>query len=252
MTGNPVSVSVLALAGFLGGVGWGTSGGAAWAQASGAVGGDLGAQRIGIGDAPPHKINSADAAQVFYFDIPAQSLDAGLSRFSMISGRSALYSSLLVARKMGRAVRGSYTPLAALQRLVEGTGLDIEEVNAGDVVALVLKPGKPSMPPDAASPLADKTRQLGYDGVVQAGITQAICANPRTALAGYRALLQFRVSPDGHVSAAELLVSTGDKIRDRMLLDALGHVQILPPPAELRQPMTMLILPGQNRRPICN
>ncbi|WP_430869674.1 TonB family protein [Cupriavidus basilensis] len=194
-----------------------------------------------------------EPVQLFNFDIPAQPLDSALDQFSATSGRSALVSSLLVAGRTASPVRGRYTSVAALRLLIEDTGLEAEEVSAGSVVALVLKPAGPQALAAAAAARSSKERLASYDGLVQASIWRAICANPRTGASGYRALLQFQVDPGGRIRSARVLSTSGNKGRDTTLLEVLHRVRISqPPPMDLPQPLLMLILPGQIDGPACD
>lgn len=66
---------------------------------------------------------------VIDFDIPAGDLSVALERFSTQSGIQAMYRQDLVAGKRAPMVKGSYSPSAALSRLLGGTGLSSERVN---------------------------------------------------------------------------------------------------------------------------
>ncbi|MCD9026701.1 TonB-dependent receptor [Luteimonas sp. BDR2-5] len=80
------------------------------------------------------------------FDIPSGDLAGALERFSTQSGIQLLYRNDLVAGKRARAVTGVLTPGAALQRLLEGSGVETEQTNE---TTFVLKP--------AATPAAAQT-----------------------------------------------------------------------------------------------
>jgi hypothetical protein len=191
--------------------------------------------------------NSAEAQ--FDFDLPAQPLAAALNTFADVSGRAALFSSTLVAGRTASPVQGRFTPRDALQRLLEGTGLAMEEVSAGRVNAFVLKP----LSPQAQAASTARARLERYDGLVQARVWDALCADPRTAQGDYRSLLRFRVDPAGRVHRAQLLGSTGDTRRDAVLVATLERVRIdRPPPPDMKQPLAMLILPAQAGGPSCD
>lgn len=63
------------------------------------------------------------------FNIPAGDLSVALERFSTQSGIQAMYRQNLVTGKRAPAVSGSFSPAAALTRLLAGTGLASERVN---------------------------------------------------------------------------------------------------------------------------
>lgn len=188
-------------------------------------------------------------APSFEFDLPAQPLALALDRFADLTGRAALFSSTLVAGRTSSAVRGHLAPLAALQALLQGTGLEAEEVSAGRVAALVLKPAGPSSPAPVA---ASRAGQENYDSLIQARVWEALCAAPLTAQGGYRSLLRFRIDAAGRVQRAQLLGGSGDARRDLLLVEALERVRIgRAPPPQMPQPVIMLILPEQGGTPAC-
>ena len=198
-------------------------------------------------------VSSRAARLLVEFDIPALPLATALDRFAIASGRSALFSSTLVEGRTASPVRGRYAPPDALRRLLDGTGLMVEEVITGQFVALVVKLASPQALASAAvERAAAQDRLLAYDSLLQARMWAAICADPQTARQDYQSLLRFEVDPVGRVARAQLLGTTGDRRRDAALVSALHRVQIgRPPPPELVQPVTLLILPPQDGGPAC-
>lgn len=200
-------------------------------------------------DDPRVTLSSSNPAEPqFDFDLPAQPLASALNRFADVSGRAALFSSTLVAGRTASPVQGRLAPREALQRLLEGTGLAMEEVGAGRVNAFVLKP----LGAQAQAAANARARLERYDGMVQARVWDALCADARTAQGDYRSLLRFRVDAAGRVHRAQLLGSTGDTRRDAVLVATLERVRIdRPPPPDMKQPLAMLILPAQAGGPSC-
>jgi hypothetical protein len=205
-------------------------------------------------DGGAHVKSSPDPSiSLFDFNIPAQSLTDALDQFGLVSGRSALFRSALAAGLNSSAVHGRYTATVALRLLLEGTGLDVKEVSAGEVAALVLIPAVGGRTPPVAVEAPSVDASDSYDGLIQRRVWNAICANPRTADGGYRSLLRFGVDASGEISRPRLISSTGDHQRDAALLDVLQHVRIdQPPPPALAQPLTMLILPARDGGPVCD
>lgn len=197
--------------------------------------------------------SSNAAGLLIQFDIPAQTLATALDRFAALSGRSALFSSTLAVGRTAPSVHGRYTPLDALRRLLEGTGLTAEEVITGSLSALVVKQASPqALASAAAQRAAAQDRLRAYDSLLQARVWEALCADPRTARQDYQSLLRFQVGAGGQVTGAELLGTTGERRRDAALVSALGRVQIgRAPPPDLAQPVTLLILPPQDGGPAC-
>lgn len=192
-----------------------------------------------------------DGAAEFDFDISAQPLVRALNRFADVSGRSALFPGTLVADRHSSSVHGRYTAKAALQRLLEGSGLEVEEISSGKLAALVLKP-IPAQTPVEAVARTDVDSLGGYENLIQARVWDAICANRSTAIDSYRSLLRFSVDAAGRVQQPRLLSSSGDGQRDATLLDALKSVHLdRAPPSGMRQPVTLLIVPKQVGGPAC-
>jgi hypothetical protein len=189
------------------------------------------------------------AAPLADYDLPAQPLAAALDGFAEVSGRSALFSSALVEGRVSSPVRGRSTPKAALQLLLEGTDLEVEEVSAGQVSALVLKSARPQAL--AADEVAHGSQE-NYDSLVQSRVWQALCADPRTARSDYRSLLRFRVDAAGRIERVQLLGTSGDARRDAAITGILREVRVgWPPPPGMRQPVAMLILPGEGSGSAC-
>lgn len=189
--------------------------------------------------------------QLFDFHLPAQPLPGALNQFAQITGRSALFPSTLVTTPFSAPVSGRYTARAALHLLLEGTGLDVQEINADSTTALVLTPVSPQPVTVADAAPARWDPLLGYDKRVQQRVWEAICRNPVTARSGYRTVLRFRIDPAGRLRRAHLLRPTGNARRDAVLLDVLRTVQVDSPPPDMEQPLTMLILPGPVDAPMC-
>lgn len=80
------------------------------------------------------------------YDIPAGDLPGALDKFSSQSGIQLLYRPELVAGARSPAVTGSFTPAAALDKLLEGTGIRWERVNDR---TYALKPPPPKSTPKA-------------------------------------------------------------------------------------------------------
>jgi TonB family protein len=186
---------------------------------------------------------------VFAFDIPAQPLDGALNQYAGITGQPAVFRSSLVAGRTASPVRGMLTAKEALQAMLGGTGLEVERVHAGGVDAFVLRltdmGDVASLAPYAASPAVPAgSGWTEYDARVQQSVWQMLCTNPLTASGDYRALLRFRIDEAGKLGQAQLLTSTGQPRRDAILLQLMQRVRVgAPPPPDLAQPITLLLLP---------
>ncbi|WP_273670321.1 TonB family protein [Janthinobacterium fluminis] len=182
---------------------------------------------------------------LFDFAIAAQPLAAALNEYAAIANRPALFASGIVAGRAASAVRGRYSAEAALRALLEGSGLFAERLDTQAGQTFLLK--ERTAPPAAArAGMAALFDADGYAGLVQARITQALCADARTAPGRYSAVLRFRLDAAGRVYGARLLGSSGDAGRDRALLDGLrgAHVGMAPPAPLAQQSLTMMVLPA--------
>ena len=167
------------------------------------------------------------------FDIPAQPLQSALTAFGNQTGFSGLYGSASTSGRISALVSGNYTPRAALNVMLEGTGF-AAYFTAMD--AFVLEPAT------APSSVAAE-RDLSYDGPLQAQVRETFFRDPLTAGGGYRIALRFHLDAKGRILRPLLLDSTGDSARDKAILAALQRVDVGYGPADLSKPFFMLILP---------
>ena len=82
---------------------------------------------------------AAAAQQIRNFDISAGDLGRALNAFARQANREIIFSSAVVAGKRTKGVRGKLDPNAALQVLLQGTGLRVE----GGAVLTLRKIGDP-------------------------------------------------------------------------------------------------------------
>lgn len=182
--------------------------------------------------------------RLFDFDIPAQPLQSALEHYSNVTGSSVVYRAALAVGRRSTAVKGIYTPEAALRMLIEGTGLVAEYTAAN---AFILQPDARQARGGSVGRRADPPRGAfyrSYYGVVQAGVRDALCRHAVTRAGGYRAAVSFEVSPMGRVEGARVLDSTGDAGKDEAIARALDEIVLdKAPPRDLEQPFVMLIMP---------
>lgn len=88
---------------------------------------------------------SPAAAQAGQFDIPAQSIPAAVSAFARQSGLQVIAPADFPASVKSRPVKGSLDTRVALQRLIDGTGLEIAS-DQGNVIILRLAAANGSVP----------------------------------------------------------------------------------------------------------
>lgn len=184
---------------------------------------------------------SAATGESIDFDLPAQPLAAALDRYGALTRQSVMFIDSLVAGRTSAPVRGRFTPLAALNALLTGSGLVADDVSGQHQGAFVLRQSAREI---AGAPLAGAELDRGYDGLVQARVWEALCADARTAPGRYRSILQVQVTLSGRIHQATLVSSTGMASRDAAILSTLEQLQMdRSPPPGLAQPLTMVILP---------
>lgn len=184
------------------------------------------------------------APETVAFDIPAQPLDAALDAYASSTGQSVLYDSHLTEGRTSKPLHGAYTPLAALDAMLEGSGLKVRYTSARALV-LVRDAAPSPAPVDAAS-------LQRYRGLLQSRVGDAFCADPLLAAGDRRIALRVWIAPRGAIERADLLDTTGDDDVDAAVIAALEGLSLGEAlPAGAAQPFTLLIMPrssGQSWR----
>jgi hypothetical protein len=181
------------------------------------------------------------AATEMAFDLPALPLKDALARFDVQTSLSVFYPSELAAGRTSHPVRGMLSAHAALQRLLQGTGLTAQ-ATAPDAFVLVKAAADPAEA-NGTSVMADAAGTRAYDGLVQTRIYQALCARPALALGDYRLALSVRVGESGRVRQARLLDTTGDKRRDAAIIETVQQVDLGASPDDADKPFVLLVRP---------
>ncbi|WP_081768829.1 TonB family protein [Herbaspirillum sp. RV1423] len=180
-----------------------------------------------------------DEAELFSFNIASIPLSLALQQYASLTHYPTLFRSELVANRTSTAIQGDYAAEDALHVILTGTGLIAEEFNSGASRAFILKLASDNLV------VKGEQRWVLYSRLLQKRIWQTLCSSPRTAPGQYRTLLRFRVDAIGKIQQSVLLTSTGDKGRDKAVLDVLRQLQMNPaPPVDMPQPLTMLIVPN--------
>ncbi|MCS6624521.1 TonB-dependent receptor [Roseibacterium beibuensis] len=113
---------------------------------------------------------SAALAQAVAFSIEPQTLAEGLQEFARQTDREILYAPELVANRRTAGVSGSFTPEAAMQRLLAGTNLTFRQTG-GNVIVLQAA-GAPAGAGQAAT-----QRGVGA-GAIRGAVTDATTGSP--------------------------------------------------------------------------
>jgi len=187
---------------------------------------------------------AAGAQQRYAFAIPRMALRAALDHYHAVTGLSLLYDDALAQGRLAGPLHGDYTAEAALHGLLAGTGVAARYTSDQ---AFMLVPEAPAGQAHArarrAAPAAlDAARRQVYYARLQAGVVAALCGDPDTIPGGYR--LALKVWIEAGAVAGLALHPTGDAARDERIRRRLQGLALAAlPPAEVAQPVTLLILP---------
>lgn len=207
---------------------------------------------FGLAVLPPAALaqqRTADTALI-PFDIAAQPLDAALAAYTQATGMAVLVTSRLTAGRQASAVRGRLAPREALRLLLTGTGLQARYTSASAFTLVEAAASTPAPRAPATAPSAGAVTR--YAGVLQNTVTRALCQWTGAQFGRYRASLQLWIGRNGVVRQARVLSGTGDARRDEALAGVLsGLIMDTPPPADLPQPVTIVLAPRPDPRADC-
>jgi hypothetical protein len=174
------------------------------------------------------------------FAIPPQPLPQALDAFSAATGIEVLVDARNAEGRLSIGVTGVMTPREALSILLTGAPLIVQEFSPGTVT--LMKGGEGTSP--RSEPALTAAAEPPYYVTIQRALFRALCRNQATPPGSYRLALKLRIGPSGTVSRWKLLGTTGDAQRDKALGAVLSGLDIgEPPPADLAQPVAVLILP---------
>jgi hypothetical protein len=175
------------------------------------------------------------------FDIPSKPLSAALSDYSAVTGLGVLVDGGMTAGRMSAAIKGAFSPAAALQALLEPTGLTVRYVTP---TAFTLVPA-----PMAPARSVDPAREH-YFAAVQAAVVGALCQHAETRPGQYRSVVRLWINRSGMVQRSEIFGSTGQPERDAALEKLLVNLDIQERPSfNLPQPVTLVLLPRGAQSP---
>lgn len=181
------------------------------------------------------------STQTFIFDIAAGPLAETLAKFAASAGLQIFYETDLVSGREAPAIRGTLSAGAALELLLDGSGLVAKSFERGTVTLL-------SQPPVAeellAGPKSEVTKFLPYLALVQHALRSALCGMQATRMDAAEVRARLWIGPTGAISDAEVL-SLG--ARGWQYRSALRAMRIAtPPPPGMPQPITLLVLPRRS------
>jgi hypothetical protein len=174
------------------------------------------------------------------FNIPPQPLATALEIYARISSREVLYEGALAAGRRSSLVEGVYTPEAALQILLAGTGLWADFKDANFFVVGLASTAKP-----ASAPAGRRSAEhMRYYGRLQASLKTAFCGTD-VLPDGDRVAARLWVGQSGQVLQVKKLAPAGSVELDRQVEAVLRGLTLGgPPPADFAQPITIVIMPS--------
>lgn len=196
------------------------------------------------------------------YDIPPQSLAAAVEAYAVASGVQVLYDRPTGAEPWSPGVRGGFTPQAALDRLLAGTGLLARFAGPRNVILEAPPPavgadsggppqGLPSLDLGTvhvdAPPLIEPARRSiaemkFYGSVVKAYVTTALATDVKTSKEPYVAGISIWIDPSGAFQKVVVFSSTGNKRIDADICAVLRRLVLTErPPADFPQPVNMQI-----------
>jgi hypothetical protein len=192
---------------------------------------------------------AGDQADVQWtFAIPPQPLVTALNAYSETTGEAVLVDASLTAGRQSPGLTGRFNKMEALQKLLAGTGLvatystdQAFTVKRAEPVATSSAPTQPSE--SGSSVENNETAVRRYASEIQQPIEAALCQSELTRPGNYRLLLQFWIAPSGKIERARMM-GIDDTARMNDIRQALTSLT-LPPPGNMPQPLTLLILPRQ-------
>jgi len=202
---------------------------------------------------------SAKAAQPRSFDIPSEPLAAALQTYSQDTGVGLFYESEITAGLKSPALKGRFTPKAALRALLAGTGFIIQ-YNRDDAVSLST-PQSLELQDDHSSGVAslslpqldvrpneegmDEALLREFGEAIQAEVTTALTKNAEIRSGNYRIRVKLWIDPSSTIRRAEVAQTTGDRGRDAEIATTLQGLTISrTPPAGMPQPVRIVISVG--------
>lgn len=172
------------------------------------------------------------------FDLPSQSLKEALASFDQVTGLSVFFPSELIDGRVSSAVQGIYAPTAALEILLKGSGLIMKYVASDALVLIADEPVE-----HVVQPVPSLAGERHFSGLVQKQVLKVLCNRDELELGRYRLTMSILFDQDGKAKDVRLLDSTGDRRRDKAILDEVGRIDIQHSPPKQDKPFVLLIRP---------
>lgn len=192
------------------------------------------------------QLRASDAKMTF--NIPAQPLSRALLTYGAVTGLEVFYNSALAEEQRSLEVVGIMTPTIALQQLLRGTGY-VAKVTGPGAFTIIAMPRETTA--SAAAAAIARRRHEPYFAAIQARISDALCRKAEMAATRREVFFRFWVAPSGAVALAQVIGDDGEPADDQTHATALRGLALVAPPAEMPQPINMVIFPPVGSSKAC-
>jgi hypothetical protein len=177
------------------------------------------------------------------FDIGAQPLSKALTEFSAATGIEIVVDARETIGRQSLGVRGTMKPHEALVAILAGSGLAPQDLTSGTAYLV------PVMAAPATSRPFLPAEEPAFYAVVQRALMRVLCQDEATRPGRYRLALKVWIDASGTAVRAKRLDTTGNPRLDSALDAVIRRVDLgRAAPADLAQPLAVLILPQQQDR----
>ena len=201
---------------------------------------------------------TAPDAKTVVFDIPSEPLASALQAFSQRSGIELFYESAITEGLKSPALKGDFTPRAALRQLLAGTGF-VVHYNLHNAVSLSLPTAASWAVQQGDHSIGNVTLSLAPLNIVAGGgpddeqlreftealendVTAALSKNSDIRSGNYKIRIKLWIDPSRAVRRAQVTQTTGDATRDAAITNVLEGLMITHAlPAGLAQPVRVMV-----------
>jgi hypothetical protein len=182
------------------------------------------------------------------FDIPSQPLGRALIAFGATARLDLYYNAAFADGRRSATVVGKLTPVVALQRLLQGTGL-VPRMTAPEAVILV--PATREVVAPRGSVVATSARYGPYFAKIQARISDALCRNIGAGQEGDETFLRVWLTAAGVIEQVEIVGASARRTNSHGLADAVQGLAIGAPPSGMPQPVMLVVFPPSAAQQDC-
>ncbi|VFR32215.1 Outer membrane TonB-dependent transducer VreA of trans-envelope signaling system [plant metagenome] len=183
----------------------------------------------------------SSTGSTYIFDLPSLPLGMALKRYNDLTRHSVLYESHLVEGKTAAPLRGRYTPAAALDRLLQGSGLAANFVTPRSATLAAVQAGHEAL---ATRPETGSAAQRRYDGRMQQRIAWALCTGAVRTAWSERIALRFNVNGAHRIDDVAVRIASRPDM-EPAVKQALDGLLLGVPPAGMKQPVVLLVRAGE-------